>query len=131
MQKGDPMIYTTLNKILAAGPCGQEVREDKKLRGWLKLLQYLNKTKADDEPLGFDVILKAVGFHDALWCAKSAPEHASFWRLLAVKFARTVQHLMSSLPRRQLRKYDIHRLDTEGCSLPRRQLRNSMTPACF
>ena len=90
------MIYTTLNKILAAGPCGQEIRAGQELRGWLKLLHYLNKTESDDEPLGFDVILKAVGFKDALWCAESVPEHNTFWRLLAAKFARTVQHLMTN-----------------------------------
>ena len=88
------MIYTTLNKILAANPCGQEVIAGRELRGWLKLLHYLNKTEADDEPLGYDVILKSNGFKDALWCAESVPEHNSFWRLLAVKFARTIQHLM-------------------------------------
>ena len=88
------MIYTTLNKILAAGPCGQEVIAGRELRGWLKLLHYLNKTESDDEPLGFDVILKSNGFKDALWCSESVPEHNSFWRLLAVKFARTIQHLM-------------------------------------
>ena len=90
------MIYTTLNKILAARPCGQEIREDKKLRGWLKLLHYLNKTEADDEPLGYDVILKSNGFKDVMWCSQTAPEHNSFWRLLSVKFARTVQHLMTN-----------------------------------
>ena len=93
------MIYTTLNKILAARPCGQEIREDKKLRGWLKLLHYLNKTEADDEPLGYDVILKSNGFKDVMWCSQTAPENNAFWRLLSVKFARTLQPLMAKQAR--------------------------------
>ena len=36
------MIYTTLNKIRAHGPCSS---------GWVKLLRHLGKTQADDERL--------------------------------------------------------------------------------
>ena len=35
-------IYTTLNKIREYSPCTD---------GWEKLLKYLGKSKADDEPL--------------------------------------------------------------------------------
>ena len=79
------MIYTTLNKIRKHSPCES---------GWKNLLNHLNKTKADDEPLGFDVILESNGLDDALWCLRSVPEESRRWRLLAVRFAHTVDHLM-------------------------------------
>ena len=79
------MIYTTLNKIKAASPCSD---------GWIKLLKHLSKTKADDEPLSFSVIVESNGIGDALWAAKTAPEHDKTWRLFAVWCARQVQHLM-------------------------------------
>ena len=79
------MIYTTLNKIKAASPCSD---------GWIKLLKHLSKTKADDEPLSFSVIVESNGIDDALWAAKTAPEHDKTWRLFAVWCARQVQHLM-------------------------------------
>lgn len=78
------MIYTTLERIRAEGPCSD---------GWVKLLGNLDKTKADDEPLAFDVILASNGIEDALWCLRSVDEPV-LCRLLAVKFARQVQHLM-------------------------------------
>jgi hypothetical protein len=79
------MIYTTLNKIRGHSPCAD---------GWQKLLKHLGKTQADDEPLGFDVILESNGLDDALWCCRAAPEYAKEWRLFAVFCARQVQHLM-------------------------------------
>jgi hypothetical protein len=78
-------IYTTLNKIRACHPC-----ED----GWSKLLAHLGKIKADDEPLAFSTILKSNGLEDALWTLRSAPEFSNQWRLMAVRFAREVQHWM-------------------------------------
>jgi hypothetical protein len=78
-------IYTTLNKIRACHPC-----ED----GWVKLLAYLGKIKADDEPLAFSTILESNGLEDALWTLRSAPEYSNQWRLMAVRFAREVQYLM-------------------------------------
>jgi hypothetical protein len=78
-------IYTTLNKIRAKHPCQD---------GWSKLLSYLGKTKADDEPLAFSTILKSNGLDDALWALRSAPEYSNQWRLMAVRFAREIQHLM-------------------------------------
>jgi len=77
------MKYTTLNKIRACSPCEA---------GWYELLKYLNKTKSDDEPLAFEVILESNGLSDALWCTRSAPEYDREWRLFAVWCARQVQH---------------------------------------
>lgn len=78
------MKYTTLNKIRAHSPCEE---------GWTKLLKHLRKSKADDEPLPFEVILDSNGLDDALWCTRSAPEYDREWRLFAVWCARQVQHL--------------------------------------
>lgn len=80
------MLYTTLNKIRSCRPCAD---------GWAKLLAYLGKTSADDEPLPFHVILTSNGLSDALWCCRSTPEYNKEWRLLAVNYARNVQHLMA------------------------------------
>jgi len=75
------MLTTTLNKILARDPCGQEVTQP--LTGWLKLLKHLGKTQADDEPLPFSVIVESNGLEDALWCCQSAPEYNEVWRVYA------------------------------------------------
>ena len=80
------MICTTLNKIREHGPCTD---------GWQKLLAYLGKTSADDEPLPIAVILKSNGLEDALWSLRTLPEHNNLWRLYAVWCARQVQHLMT------------------------------------
>ena len=76
---------TTLNKIRAHSPCGS---------GWVKLLNHLGKTQADDDPLAFSVILESNGIDDALWCCRAAPEYSREWRLFAVWCARQVQPLM-------------------------------------
>ncbi len=80
------MLTTTLNRIRAHHPC---------VGGWQKLLAHLGKTAADDEPLSFETILAANGLDDALWCLRAEPQHAKEYRLLAVWFARQVQHLMT------------------------------------
>jgi len=82
---GGSMITTTLNKIRDHSPCQE---------GWGKLLKHLGKTKADDEPLPFAVIVESNGLDDALWCCRTAPERDREWRLFAVWCARRVQHLM-------------------------------------
>ena len=79
------MITTTLNKIRDHSPCQER---------WGKLLKHLGKTKADDEPLPFAVIVESNGLDDALWCCRTAPERDREWRLFAVWCARRVQHLM-------------------------------------
>ena len=79
------MIYTTLNKILKHTPCQS---------GWLKLLAGLNKAGADDEPLPLIHILKINGLNDALWALRTTDCDRES-RLLAVAYARQVQHLMA------------------------------------
>ena len=80
------MITTTLHRIREHSPCTE---------GWRKLLAHLGKTKADDEPLPFAVIIDSNGLDDALWCCRAEPQHAKEWRLFAVRCARRVQHLMT------------------------------------
>lgn len=82
----DRPITTTLNRIRAHGPCKD---------GWEKLLTYLGKTRADDEPLPYATILKSNGLDDALWCCQAEPQYEREWRLYAVWCARQVQHLMT------------------------------------
>jgi hypothetical protein len=79
-------ICTTLRDILAYNPCSS---------GWRKLLRHLGKTEADDEPLPFRVILESNGLAAALWTTRTRPDLASTWRLLAVRYARRVQHKMN------------------------------------
>ena len=90
------MITTTLNRIREHSPCAE---------GWEKLLKHLGKTKADDEPLPFSVILESNGLDDALWCCRAEPQYAREWRLYAVWCARQVQHLMTD--QRSLDALDI------------------------
>jgi hypothetical protein len=49
---------TTLARIRDAKPCRE---------GWEKLLAYLGKTAADDEPLSLLTVLDSNGLDDALW----------------------------------------------------------------
>lgn len=79
-------LTTTLNRIRAHSPC-----ED----GWKKLLKHLGKKQADDEPLPYATILESNGLDDALWCCRCEPKYDRQWRLLAVTYARAVQHLMT------------------------------------
>lgn len=79
------MIYATLNKIRAHNPCSD---------GWVKLLRYLGKTQADDEPLALATILDSNGLDDALWCLRAVDGHEREMRLYAVWCARQVQRLM-------------------------------------
>ena len=78
-------MKTTLNKIKFNSPCKD---------GYKKLLTYLGKTEADDEPLYFSTILESNGLNDCIWCFRAAPEYNQEWRLFAVWCARQVQHLM-------------------------------------
>ena len=80
------MITTTLSRIREHSPCKT---------GWEKLLKHLGKTKADDEPIPFAVIVESNGLDDALWCCRAEPQHSKEWRLFAVQCARSVQHLMT------------------------------------
>ena len=55
-------MKTTLNKILEHSP---EIEE------FETLLQSLNKTQADDEPLEFSHILESNDLYGALWCLRT------------------------------------------------------------
>ncbi|MBI9081608.1 MAG: hypothetical protein JEY79_17950 [Pseudodesulfovibrio sp.] len=77
-------MKTTLNKILAYGPCGQEPDEETgELTGWLKLLKALGKIGADDKPLHIRTILDSNGLDDALWCLGAVDGYDREKRLFA------------------------------------------------
>ena len=78
-------MKTTLNEIRKYQPCTS---------GWQKLLTYLGKTKADDEPLLITTILDSNGLDDAIWCLRTVEGYDREIRLFAVWCARQVQHLM-------------------------------------
>lgn len=50
-------MITTLEQIRDHSPCTE---------GWSKLLAYLDKTKADNEPLPLSVVLESNGLDDTL-----------------------------------------------------------------
>lgn len=95
------MFYTTLNKLREHSPCCE---------GWRRLLTYLGKTKADDEPLSFKSILDSNGLDDAIWALRSidAPEA----RLFAVRCVRQIQHLISD--ERLLNALDVSEMYAVG-----------------
>ena len=70
------MTMTTLSAIRAASPCHD---------GWTKLLKYLGKTSADDEPLPLLTVLDSNGLDDALWvldntkCDPRLARHFGAW----------------------------------------------------
>jgi hypothetical protein len=97
------MIYTTLARIKAQSPCEA---------GWKKLLRGLKKSGADDAPLGFDEILRINGADDALWCLRAEPQHDRLWRMVAVRCARTAQHLMTDA--RSLAALDVAERHANG-----------------
>ena len=79
-------MYTTLNRIrnhtlFCKG-------------GWEKLLKYLGKTKPDDEPLSLLTVLESNGLNYALWCFRVVKGFKKEKQLLAITFAREVEHLM-------------------------------------
>ena len=79
-------MKTTLNQIRAKQPCSD---------GWKKLLAYLGKTSADDDPLSITTILDSNGLDDALWCLRAVKGRDREIRLYVVWCARRVQHLMT------------------------------------
>jgi len=84
------MLYTTLNRIKKCGPCGTARDDD---HGFRKLLNYLSKTKSDDEQLSFKTILESNGLDDAIWCLRAVDGYDREIRLFAVACARRVEHL--------------------------------------
>ena len=89
-------MKTTLNEIRKHSPCAD---------GWEKLLTYLGKTKADDEPLLITTILDSNGLEDALWCLRAVEGYDREIRLFAVWCAGQVQHLM--IDQRSLDAMDV------------------------
>jgi hypothetical protein len=79
-------MKTSLNKIRLNSPCKE---------GWTKLLKYLGKVQADDVELDLLTVLESNGLDDALWCLRAVDGYDREKRLMAVAFAREVQHLMT------------------------------------
>ena len=79
-------MKTTLNAIREHAPCAE---------GWKKLLTYLGKTAADDEPLSLLTILDSNGLDDALWALRAVEGYDREIRLYAVWCARRVEHLLT------------------------------------
>ena len=79
-------MKTTLNAIREHAPCAE---------GWKKLLTYLGKTEADDEPLSLLTILDSNGLDDALWALRAVQGYDREKRLYAVWCARQVEHLLT------------------------------------
>ena len=76
-------IYTTLNQIKQHNPCAE---------GWAKLLRFLSKTEADDEPLNLLTILESNGVEDCIWAFRTTEDYP-IYRLIAADFAESVLHL--------------------------------------
>jgi hypothetical protein len=96
-------ICTTLNAIRAHNPCADR---------WAKLLAYLGKTGADDEPLSLVTILDSNGLADALWALRAVTGHDREIRRYAVWCARQVQHLMTDP--RNLAALDVAERHADG-----------------
>jgi hypothetical protein len=97
------MITTTLKKIAEHGPCWE---------GWRKLLEGLAKTRADDELLPLVRILEISGVEDALWALRASDATPAQMRMLAVRFARRVQHLMTDA--RSVAALDVAEIHARG-----------------
>ena len=79
---------TTLAKIRSHSPCDD---------GYKKLCKSLGGIRkyGKDTPITIRQIVGSNGLDDALWCLRTMPEHNNRWRLLAVRYARTVQRFMT------------------------------------
>jgi hypothetical protein len=96
-------ITTTLNEIRKHRTCQD---------GWEKLLDYLGKTKADDEPLPFLTILESNGFEDTCWAMQTRPDFWAIWRHFRVDCAERVKHLMED--QRSLTALEVARRHANG-----------------
>ncbi len=79
-------MKTTLNKIQRQGLLNH--------RDTTRLFSSLGKSEPDDEPISILTILGAIGLRATLSCLDVVDGHEREKRLLAVAFARRVQHLM-------------------------------------
>ncbi len=79
---------TTLAKIRAHSPCDG---------GYKKLCKSLGGIRkyGANTPITVRQIVESNGLADALWCLRTMPEHSNRWRRLAVRYARSVQRLMT------------------------------------
>ena len=112
-------MKTTLNKIRKHNPC---------TNGWEKLLVYLGKTKADDEPLSIATIIDSNGLDDALWCLRAVEGHDREIRLYAVWCARQVQHLLTD--QRSLDALDVAERYANG-QATEAELKDASAVACY
>ena len=78
-------MKTTLNEIRKHEPC-QDF--------WETLLSHLNKTEPDEEALPLLIVLESSGLEETLWCFRAVEGFHKEKRLLAIAFAREVEHLM-------------------------------------
>ena len=108
------MITTTLDKIREHRPCES---------GWKKLLAYLGKTEADDEPLALLTILESNGVEDAIWAFRALPEYSAKWRHYTVDCVERVQHLITDP--RSLEALRVARLHADGLATD-----DQLTQAC-
>jgi hypothetical protein len=74
-------MQTTLNKIKLHSPCKN---------GWEKLLNHLNKTQSDDEPLELRTILESNGLDDTIWAFRAVQGKDKEIRLFAADCAEMV-----------------------------------------
>jgi hypothetical protein len=82
-------MQTTLNKIKKHSPCG--LSEPKNIKkGWGKLLNHLNKTQSDDEPLELRTILESNGLNDTIWAMQAVDGKDKEIRLFAADCAELV-----------------------------------------
>jgi hypothetical protein len=86
-------MKTTLNKIRSHSPCGLNPKQTP-LTGFCKLRAHLGEGFDPDQPFSILTVLKSNGLDDALWCLRAVDGYDKEKRLLAVDFARQVQHLM-------------------------------------
>lgn len=78
---------TTLERIRDAKPCRE---------GWEKLLAYLGKTAADDEPLSLLTVLESNALDDALWVLSNAMPDDRLARHFQAWCAEQVLHLFEA-----------------------------------
>jgi hypothetical protein len=78
------IMQTTLIKIKEQSPCE---------KGWIKLLSFLNKIEADDEPLELKTILESNGTADTIWALRAVEDYDKEIHLMAADFAESVLHI--------------------------------------
>jgi hypothetical protein len=81
-------MQTTLNKIKKHSPCKD---------GWEKLLNHLNKTQSDDEPLELRTILESNGLNDTIWAMRAVEGKDKEIRLFAADCAELVLPIYEKL----------------------------------